>query len=83
MRHSVGLDAMKRNREPRNASIPSAIRWGNGIPRISALNCGNIFNSRLNKGESIRVFPAFQLDGARCVALHPHGEHSHRPALFR
>ena len=49
--------ATRKNRAPKNASIRSAIRWGSGIRRISGPELWNIFNSRINKGESIRVFP--------------------------
>ncbi len=41
----------------------------------------NLYNSRVNKGESIRVFPLVQLDGAGCLAIHPSGTDSHCAAV--
>ena len=43
----------------------------------------NLYNGRINKGESIRVFPALELDRARRLAVHPPREHPHRAALLR
>ncbi len=42
----------------------------------------DIYNARVHKGESIRVFPAVQLDRARHLAIHPFGEHPHRSPLL-
>ena len=38
-------------------STPSATRSASGIPRISGRNCGTCTTARIDKGESIRVFP--------------------------
>ena len=48
---------MKKNRAPRSASSPSATAWASGIPKNQRPELWNIFNSRVEPGESIRVFP--------------------------
>ena len=42
---------------PRNGSTPSGDSFGQWDPKNQRPELWNIFNSRLNKGESIRVFP--------------------------
>ena len=42
----------------------------------------DIYNARVHKGESIRVFPLSQLDGAGYLAVYPSGEYSDRSAVF-
>ncbi len=42
-----------------------------------------VFNTRLNPGESMRVFPLSQLDRARHLDLHLRRTNPHRAALFR
>ena len=48
----------ERNHGPKNVFIPSGINFINGILKISVLNSWNLYNARVHKGESIRVFPA-------------------------
>jgi len=46
----------RRNPVPRK-DLLVRIRWANGIRKIKRPELWNIFNSRIDKGESIRVFP--------------------------
>ena len=57
--------------------------FGQWDPKNQRPELWNIFNSRINKGESIRVFPAVELDRSGRVVLHPPGKNSHRAAVFR
>ena len=83
MPRSAARAATRKNRAPRSASIPSAMRWASGIPKNQRPELWNIFNSRINKGESIRVFPLSnwtELD----VWLYIHAEEiPDRAAVFR
>ena len=56
-RPSAARGATRRNRGPRSVSTPSAIPSASGIPRISGPSCGTSTTRRVDKGESIRVFP--------------------------
>ena len=53
----VALVATKRRVGLKNVSILFEINFINGIQRISGLRLWNLYNSRVNSGESIRVFP--------------------------
>ena len=57
MRLSVELAGMKKSRERRNASIRFVIPQGQWDPKNQRPELWNNFNSRIDKGESIRVFP--------------------------
>ena len=77
----AALGVMKRSRAPKRESTLSAMRMGQWDPRNQRPELWNIFNSRIDKGESIRIFPLSnwtELD----IWLYIHRKHSHRPALF-
>ena len=42
----------------------------------------DIYNARVHKGESIRVFPAVQLDGTGYLAIYPPGKYSDRTVVL-
>jgi len=49
---------------------------GQWDPKNQRPELWNIFNSKIDKGESIRIFPALQLDGTRRLAIYLHGKYS-------
>ena len=57
MRRSAARAATRKSRAPRSASIPFATRIGQWDPKNQRPELWNLFNSRVDKGESIRVFP--------------------------
>ncbi len=54
-------------------------RWD---PKNQRPELWNLYNGRVNKGESIRVFPDEQLDRVGRVAVHPLGKDSDRAAVL-
>ena len=48
---------MKKNRAPKSGCIRSVTATTAGTPRTSVPSYGGLYNSTLDKGESIRVFP--------------------------
>ena len=63
--------AARRRKEPRQRAclLASAMAPGQWDPKNQRPELWSLYNSRLRKGESIRVFPALQLDRARYLAL--------------
>ena len=57
MRRSAARGATKRNRAPRSASTRFRDAFGQWDPKNQRPELWNLFNSRIDKGESIRVFP--------------------------
>ena len=57
MRPSAAPDATRKRAAPRSASSPSAPPPIAGTRRTSGRSCGSSTTARINKGESIRVFP--------------------------
>ena len=53
-------------------------RWD---PKSQRPELWNLYNARVSKGESIRVLPHEQLDGARRLAIHPSRTDSDRTAV--
>ena len=56
-RRSAARAATRRSRGPRSASTRSAIASTSGTRRTSGPSCGTSTTARIDKGESIRVFP--------------------------
>jgi len=56
-RLSVGRGEMKRRAAQRSGFIPSATGAGQWDPKSQRPELWSLYNSRLRKGESIRVFP--------------------------
>ena len=56
-RHLAARGAMKKNRAPRSAIYSFRDAHGQWDPKNQRPELWNIFNSRIDKGESIRVFP--------------------------
>ena len=83
MPRSAARAATRRPRAPRSASSRSATPITAGTRSASAPEPWRLYNMRKARGESLRVFPALQLDRARRLALHPPGEHPDRAALPR
>jgi sulfate adenylyltransferase subunit 2 len=52
-------------------------------PRLQRPEFWRAYNTRLKTGETMRIFPAVELDRARYLALHARRGHSCRPALSR
>ena len=55
-------------------------RWE---PKAQRPELWNLYNTRINPGETIRVFPLVQLDRGRHLGLHSAREDSDRAAVFR
>ena len=56
-RRSAARAATRRSRAPRSASTRSATASTSGIPKNQRPELWNLYNGKVNKGESIRVFP--------------------------
>ena len=48
---------MRKNQEQRKEFSHSEMKTMHGIRRTSVLKCGSLYNTKIHKGESIRVFP--------------------------
>ena len=57
--------------------------FGQWDPKNQRPELWNLFNGRIDKGESHPRLSAFQLDRAGRLEVHPPGEHSGRAAVFR
>ena len=57
--------------------------FGQWDPKNQRPELWNLYNTRLRRGEHIRVFPAVQLDRARRLGLHRAGEAGHPGHLLR
>ena len=57
MRPSAARGATRKNPAPRNASFLSARRQHGWDPKNQRPELWRVYNTRINKGESIRVFP--------------------------
>ncbi len=55
--HSEARAVTRRSRAPRSASTPSATTHGQWDPKNQRPELWNLYNARIRKGESIRVFP--------------------------
>jgi sulfate adenylyltransferase subunit 2 len=55
-------------------------RWD---PKNQRPELWNLYNTKVKKGESIRVVSALQLDRTRRLAIHPSRKHPNRAALLR
>ena len=56
-RRSAAPAATRRSRGPRSASTPSATSFHQWDPKNQRPELWNLYNGKVNKGESIRVFP--------------------------
>ena len=82
-RPSAARGATRRSRGPRSGSSPSAIRAASGIPKNQRPELWNLFNSRMEPGESLRIFPLSNWTELDIWQYIHAGEHPHRAAVLR
>jgi sulfate adenylyltransferase subunit 2 len=79
---SAAPAATRRNPAPRSGSTRSATSNHRWDPKNQRPELWNLYNGKVNKGESHPRVSAVQLDRAGYLAIHLSGKHSDRAAVF-